>query len=502
MLRFFKTYYLPLIAALLLGVSRLPIYMGWLVFFAFVPLLSFFDGGYRSVKEHIISALIFSLGQTVLVYNWIALVTPAGLVGIWLIFSLYYFICFRILQRIWYRLPALRMPAFISIFISFEFLQNFTEMRFAWWNVGYSLADYLPLLQALDLGGMSLLALLILSLNYLFFQLTQKNSRAWIGIVLIFALWYGYGRYRLLTLPMQEESSAVAVMQPSIAQEDKWDNEQYQTILNRYDELCAQASAEGYKLLIFPEAAIPDYLMLVPHIKQDFKELLRKHEIAVFTGFPHAESAPAQHPMPFLYYNAATLFTQDGQAHDLYYKNILVPVGERMLWLKQFPILWNLQFGQANWEFGSSITHYEFEGKEFSPSICYELAFPHFFQRANFTKDKQGFHKVDYHVNITNDAWFGTSYGPWLHGIMTRFRAIESRLQFYRSANTGISMIVNPKGEILASTELFEIKNISAKLYTSNVIPLYTRIRNYPWIFVGIAGFLFVLSFLFARREP
>jgi apolipoprotein N-acyltransferase len=181
----------------------------------------------------------------------------------------------------------------------------------------------------------------------------------------------------------------------------------------------------------------------------------------------------------------------------LYYKNILVPVGERMLWLEQFPFLWSLQFGQANWEFGTEIPVYECDGYRFSPSICYELAFPHFMQRANRIRDE----KVDYHVNITNDAWFGTSYGPWLHSVMARFRAVESRMQVYRSANTGISMIVDPLGRILARTRLFETGNIQAPLYTTDIIPVYSRISNYPWFFVIAAGIQFLISLLRGRRK-
>jgi apolipoprotein N-acyltransferase len=229
-------------------------------------------------------------------------------------------------------------------------------------------------------------------------------------------------------------------------------------------------------------------------------ELIQDHQIDIFTGFPHAVRAPADYPVPYYSYNAASLFTRDGKHQDLYYKNILVPVGERMLWLEHFPFLWKLEFGQANWEFGTEIPRYHYRNKEFSPSICYELAFPHFLQRANFQDGKGGHRKADFHVNITNDAWFGTSYGPWLHGIMTKFRAIESRTQFYRSANTGISMIVDPKGQILTSTKLFEICNISAPLYTCAVRPFYNRIYRYPWAFVAIMILLAILSFLSPRR--
>ena len=274
MLRFVKNYYLIIIAALLLSLSRLPLYLGWLVFFAFVPLLSHFERREHKLGGQIISALLFSLIQIVLVFYWIGSVTFGGLIGIWLIFALYYFVVFNLLQRIWYRLPALRMPAFICIFISFEFLPNFSQMRFPWWNIGYALSNFLPLLQALELGGMSLLALLILSLNYLIYTLTQKNYRAWIAIVLIFTIWYSYGKYRLLTLPLIEEDMPMAVMQPSIEQDDKWDDAKYRQILSRYDELCERAVASGKELIVFPEAAIPDYLLLDRRVQSDLNALL------------------------------------------------------------------------------------------------------------------------------------------------------------------------------------------------------------------------------------
>jgi apolipoprotein N-acyltransferase len=245
------------------------LYLGWLVFFAFVPLLIHIERREHKIGEWLLSALLFALIQVALVFYWIASVTFGGLVGIWLLFALFYFIAFVLLQRIWYHLPALRLPAFVSIFISFEFLQNFSQIRFPWWNIGYSLSSFLALLQALDIGGMSLLALLILSLNYLFFRVAQRDRRAWIGIGLIFIVWYAYGNYRLLTLPLTEEDVPIAVMQPSIKADDKWDDAKYQNIITRYAELCERASENDKKLIIFPEAAIPSYLLLDPKVRVD-----------------------------------------------------------------------------------------------------------------------------------------------------------------------------------------------------------------------------------------
>ena len=164
--------------------------------------------------------------------------------------------------------------------------------------------------------------------------------------------------------------------------------------------------------------------------------------------------------------------------------------------LDALPFLWKLQLGQANWEFGTELRYYGSGGFTFSPSICYELAFPEIFHRMAFRRDPlaQTERKSDYLVNITNDAWFGTSYGPWLHAAMVRFRAVENRIQIYRSANTGISMAVDPKGRILASNKLFEVKNITAPLYTTPKVTLISKIYRYPWLFVALALILVLLS--------
>ncbi|MDD3235804.1 MAG: apolipoprotein N-acyltransferase, partial [Candidatus Cloacimonetes bacterium] len=98
------------------------------------------------------------------------------------------------------------------------------------------------------------------------------------------------------------------------------------------------------------------------------------------------------------------------------------------------------------------------------------------------------------------DAWFGTSYGPWLHGMMTKFRAVENRIQIYRSANTGISMIIDPLGRVQSKAKLFAITNITAPLFVSPKIPLYRKIAIYPLGFVILAFVLSVISLLVKKK--
>lgn len=490
-----------LLSALMLALSRLPIHCGWMVFFGWIPLLYVLER--RKVKLWQ-AGLLFSIVYIGVVMYWIAGVTFFGLIGIAIVYFLFYWLCFYAISRIGRFYPRLFYPNFIAVMLSFEYLQNFGETRFPWFNNAYSLSDYTVLIQAGDLGGVILLSLLILLINVLLYEvLLKKKTQCLLYVAGIFILWIGYGIYCLNYLPVQKQDPKITVMQPSIPQDEKWDESAYQQILHRYDALCAQAKKDSTKLIIFPEAAMPVYLMYDYRARNYLNDLMQKYELEIFTGFPHFTLAPENHINSELYYNAAALFHPDGSISELYYKNILVPVGERMLWLNIFPFLWKLQFGQANWEFGNGPVYYQTDSLTFSPSICYELAFAEFHQQMAIRKDKTTgkLKKADFLVNITNDAWFGTSYGPWLHSIMAKFRAVENRIQIYRSANTGISLIVDPFGRIIAKAGLFEITTLQAPLYRCSRIPVYRYIYWYPWIFVILAGGLFLFSFTKKKQK-
>lgn len=487
---------LVLASVAMLSISRLPAYLGFLVFFAWIPLVKVLEEQRFSFKHLLLMGLIYSGVYTLVVLNWISLVTVPGLAGIVLLYSLYFGVLFYAMQRVMYAFPRWRYVGFAILVAVFEYAQNFGETRFAWLNSGYSLADYNVLIQAADLGGMTLLALLIVAVNITLYKAIERKWKylGWTALLLV--LWSGYGVYCQHSIKLEEHAAGIYVMQPSIPQDQKWDERMYRFILQRYKQLTMAAKADSARLLIYPEAAMPVYLLRDISAQRDFDDLMDSGGMDVFTGFPDYTPAPAEHPDPSYYYNAASLFTQDGRQQPIYYKNILVPVGERMLWLKQFPFLWKLHLGQANWEFGTRICHYRSGQHTFSPSICYEQAFADINHRMAIPGREEGALKPknDYLVNITNDAWFGTSYGPWLHAVMARFRAVENRIQIYRSANTGISLIVDPMGRELAHAGLFEAKNITAPLYTTSRIPLARTIHRWPMLLTTLAIGLFIWS--------
>jgi apolipoprotein N-acyltransferase len=100
--------------------------------------------------------------------------------------------------------------------------------------------------------------------------------------------------------------------------------------------------------------------------------------------------------------------------------------------------------------------------------ICYEAIFPTLARRLV----NRGAGLL---VNITNDAWFGPTAAPYQHLAMTTLRAVENRVPILRAANTGISAVIRPDGEIAHATELFEPAYHVADLVWPEVATVYTR---------------------------
>jgi apolipoprotein N-acyltransferase len=496
---------LVLFSAILLGLSRLPFYTGWLGFVALIPLLYYFDSGKHKVKELFRDAFIFSAVSFCLWLHWLWGVTASGFVGMILLYTVYHFITFVLIQMVCQRQPKLRYIGFVLIFLTLEYLQNFSELRFPWNNLGYALADYTVLIQAADIGGVALISLLLLISN-VFIYLALKGKRQYIiGVVLILGFLLSYGIWCLNSLELTKADAKIAIMQPSIPQSEKWEEEHFDELYQTYVQLTQKAAKDSASLIIWPEAAMPAYILRQTDYLPLVQNLCDNNNLDIFTGFPDILPAPDDYPGEAYYYNSATLFTPYHRYQKPYYKMVLVPVAERMLWLDYFPFMWKLQFGQANWEFGKEFCYYKSSGNVFSPQICFEIAFSELNRKMAFrnlgesTGDKPD--KIDYLVNVTNDAWFGKSVGPWVHGMMTKFRAIENRIQIYRSANTGISMIVDPMGRVIGKTKLFDVTLLTAPLYKCSKVPLFYHLYRWLHVTTLLTFILLIYALIFREKK-
>lgn len=480
-----KIFLLPFLAALLTGIARLPIHLGFISYCGFIPLLFFFDRkpSYRIINQ---GAFVFSFVYTITALHWITLVTIPGFVGMILLFYLYFLIIFHLNNIIWIKNHKFRYLGFLLLWLALEHLLNYGQFSFPWFYTGYSLADYTILLQPAEIGGVTLISFYILLTNILIYQfiiLGKKSPIIW--LLAIHLIWTGYSNWRYHSIKLENTHRRAGIVQVSIPQNLKWKSTYRDTTLNLYDEYIGKISAET-DLVILPESAIPGYVMRRYVFKNFVNRMVKKHKKAIFTGFPDYIYDDKNDKA--LYYNSCNLFDSTGYAYKPYYKHILVPIGERIPLLSVIPVLNRVELGQANWEYGKEFRYYDYEGLKFTPQICFEVAFP----EINVQMASQD---PVFLVNLTNDAWYYHSAGLYQHAMMTRFRAIETRTQYFRSANTGISLIVDPRGDILAKTEIFTRETIEADIYDYQGKSLFVR---YFHIFPNILMALLVLLLLWS----
>jgi apolipoprotein N-acyltransferase len=123
------------------------------------------------------------------------------------------------------------------------------------------------------------------------------------------------------------------------------------------------------------------------------------------------------------------------------------------------------------------------------PLVCYEVIFP-----GTAVPDGE---RPGWLLNLTNDAWFGISAGPYQHFQQARVRAIEEGLPLIRVANSGISAVIDPVGRVVASLPLGQDGLLDSALPKPARITLYARTGDATFIVVvaGIltAGFIFAL---------
>ncbi|MFH1076270.1 MAG: apolipoprotein N-acyltransferase, partial [Pseudomonadota bacterium] len=170
----------------------------------------------------------------------------------------------------------------------------------------------------------------------------------------------------------------------------------------------------------------------------------------------------------YSYYNSAYLIAPGGEIKGRYDKTHLVPFGEYVPLRRWFPFLGKIVEAVGDFSSGEKNQPLLLGNRPVGVLICFEIVFTELGRNLK----KNG---AELLVTITNDAWFGTSSAPYQHLSMAVFRGIENRVAIARSANTGISALIDPAGRIIKQTHLFQDASISGNLPLMTIETLYTH---------------------------
>jgi len=470
---------------------------GWLAWLALVPLLVVMPS--RPWRSGFSAGVVFF---AVTLY-WLNLVMTVYGQMPWVLAIVAYLLLATYLALFWaatcwcsmriHRALHVPLPLVTAVcWVALEYVRNWLFTGFPWGNIGYSQINALWLVQSADLFGVYGLALMLLLVNGLLADGVRRRvagetlpwrSALIVGLVLVGQLGYGY--WRLAAAEPDRDALQVGLVQGSIDQAVKWDPAHLQRTLERYRQLSAQA--QDPELLVWPESATPFFYQNGGKRAYQVRSVAREQRAYLLFGSPSYVRQEADDEVAYL--NSAYLLSPQAQLLGRSDKVHLVPFGEYVPLWGMFGLVEKLAEGIGDFVPGQ-LQPLSLNGHQLGVLICYEAIFPELAQKL-VSRGAQVL------VNITNDAWFGDSSAPWQHLDMARMRAIENKVWLLRSANTGVSALIDPFGRVVVQSRLFEPALVEGTAYFKQGGSLYTHTGDSLPRLLGIV----VLVWLWQSRK-
>ena len=388
---------------------------------------------------------------------WWAL--PLAVLGLPAVLAVYFGLAVATARRFWSS-GAERILVLALAFTLAEFLRARLLTGFPWNEIGMMAAPWPLFMQSAAIWGthgLTLVGVVVLSLPVL--ALRRQAGRptvAAIGLSLL-AFHSVYGACRLAAeLPAPEpEPAHVRIVQPAIDQSRKWDPAEANAILRLLMDMTApRADSPPDEIVVWPESSFPylisDRSPVVDAVAQSLGPGAR-----LLAGAARMEERAGAEPR---YYNSILAIRPDGTVDGRFDKLHLVPFGEYLPFQSLLEQLGIMQLTQLPG--GFSAAQERRSGKvdgvpPFLPLICYEVIFPGEIRR------QPGDAFV---LNVTNDAWYGDTPGPYQHLAHARLTALALALPLVRAANSGISVVTDSVGRDVARMDLGERGTIAAPL--------------------------------------
>jgi apolipoprotein N-acyltransferase len=382
---------------------------------------------------------------------------PFGVLGLPAALALFPALGFALARLAWPVGPR-RIFALAFGLASSEWLRCVTLTGFPWNELGMTLGQNLILAQAASIVGLHGLTIITVAIFAAPATLWDSTTamRRWAPTAVAFsalAALTAFGAYRL-SLPTPEPAAGVKLrlLQPNISQGSDFSPEKGAEILGRYLTLSGRSippdrlAAADVTLLIWPESAFPFILSRDPGAMARIADFLRGGAILA-TGAARLEQDDRPGGRDH-YYNSIEVLDQNGLLPVRYDKHHLVPFGEYMPlqnWLDRIGITQFVQF-PGGFDRGEGERVIRIPGApDAIAMVCYEAIFPNEWGEARSGESRH----ATWLLNVTDDAWFGMTAGPFQHFAEARLRAVELGLPLVRVANTGISGVIDALGRIL-----------------------------------------------------
>ncbi len=509
-----------------------------LLFIGLVPMLAMEDYISRHREKFIKFSVLFYSYPGFFLWNllttwWIANSTLVGAVMAIVLNSLFMAIIFQAFHwsKKHLRFSFVSYLALVCYWIAFEYLHLNWDLNWPWLNLGNGFAAYYKWVQWYEytgafggtlwvLGGNILVFMFIKKIQNSKFKIQNSKSEGKIqSSIFIFQysififLWLAtpllFSYYIYLTYKEENNPVAFVVVQPNI---DPY-SEQYSlppaAVIDRIMRLATPNLTANTNFLVAPESAIQEEMWenaissftsirILKAINVSYPGLNMLIGGSTFYQFQPGEPLPrtarkfTDTDNHYNAYNAAIMFNSQDSL-QLYHKSKLTP-GVEILpsfggfkWLEKYAIDLGGTVGSLGMDSVRKV-YTTVNTVKVGPAICYESIFGEFFAR--FVKNG-----AQIMIIITNDGWWGYTAGHRQHFSFAHLRAIETRRCIARSANTGISALIDQRGDAHQQTAYWVPAVIAGSLNASNKITFYVEYGDYiARIMTCMGGLLFITA--------
>lgn len=475
---------------------------------ALMPLLVALVGtsGWQSLRLGYVTGAVSALG----ILYWISLVVvqyggiplPVGIaimITLCLAFATFPSVFGWIVGRLVVTFGPLGLLGAPFVWVGTELLRAHTAFQFPWCQLGYTQYRTPPVIQIASVTAVyGVSFLLVASSALLAYIVVERRPRARglaaLGLVALVGGAWGYGAWALAQPLPESGRIRVGLVQAGIRQEDKWMPGKVVENLENHLELTEKAAADGARLVVWPESSVPFFWGEAPAISARLQATVLLRQIYLYFG--NDDRTDDEEGESRLYVGAKLLDPQ-GEVQARYRKIQLVPFGEYVPLQPLFTLGGRVAAKAvrqvADFTPGTEPVVAEVDGHLIGGYICYEAIFPALVRQFAASG-------AELLVNVTNDAWYGTTSAPHQHLAMAAFRAVENRRYMVRAANTGITTVVDPWGRILEPTTLFDRTVLVKDVPFISQKSVYTRIGDvFAQACLALALALVAATF---RRRP
>lgn len=494
-----------------------PFLTGFFSYFVLIPLfiileLDSFKSGFRN--GYLIG--LFSIGVFIYWMNWNSGATQIQATGMYLGTIIYLAVLwgiFGLLQNFVCQKYGARGFLFAPfLWTTLEYFQSMGELGFTWHLLPTTQTYYLPLIQYIEFTGMYGLTFWIVLINVMVYFIIKKNrfddlSISWsthrlaIVLILIFfiPLLYGFMALNSAKYTAEKEITA-AIIQPNIEPNRKWLEKDF--AYSEIMRLTHEAKNKDVDLILWPETAIPTRLRVDKEKFNAIHAELRSQWTTLITGIPDRKTATdKQGKQRGHYYNSIYMVRPDRKDFTSYDKMHLVPFGEFVPSFLFFMKDMAMDVGIPDYYAGDSMNVFtlplfndtlQADSVKVVAVVCLESIFPQLVREGV----EQGARVL---VIVTNDAWYDGTLAPIQHSQIAILRAVENRMSVLRCANSGISALIDPYGNVTAQTQNATQEVLTGTVSVQTKITFFTLYGNAFPIFISILSFIFLLVLTILR---